>query len=136
MPKGNEFIAYGAREGQVSHGTAVKMAQFQIANAKFASTEAILSSGDTRPVQQFSFNDLFDFNSSFHDWVLFPRFRGSDFIPLLLGDAYFRGGLGRLLAHELAEDSEVIPSVSGVDGRLKKLIESIGHSRIDPTVSV
>jgi hypothetical protein len=61
--------------------------------------------------------------------------QGSDFIPLLLGDAYFRGVLGHLLAHELAEDSEIIPGMSGVDGRLKKLAGSIGHSRIDPTVA-
>jgi hypothetical protein len=59
------------------------------------------------------------------------KIQGSDFIPLLLGDAYFRG----VLAHELAEDSEVIPGMSGVDARLKKLVESIGQSRVDPTVS-
>jgi len=40
---GNEFVAHGARKRQIGYSAAMKVAEFQFANAKFASAEAMLS---------------------------------------------------------------------------------------------
>ena len=38
------------------------------------------------------------------------------------------------LPHELAENGEVVMSVSGLDGRLEELVERIRHSMTDPAL--
>jgi hypothetical protein len=62
------------------------------------------------------------------------RLRNPGSLLDFFNNAHLRRVLGRLLVHELAEDSEVVLGVSAIDGRLKKLAERIGHSPMDPAV--
>jgi hypothetical protein len=90
----NEFIPYRAREREINHGAAVKVADFPFAGAKFAPAEAMLSNGYVRPTQQLAFDGFADFSAWFPIEVSPLRERLEDM--RLLADHFIKQSARRL----------------------------------------
>jgi hypothetical protein len=63
---GDQLIANRTREREISDVTSVEVTDFQFADAKFASAEAMLTGSHARPTQQFALDCFADLQPRVH----------------------------------------------------------------------